>query len=180
MPQYSDFIDRLLIQPKLLARLCPSEPLQWELPRRIREADQAAIVGNRTVTDGNLFELLRGLLYYAVDDLDAAHRIFQDEKSDLGSYCHGMLHRREPDFDNARYWFRRAGRLPFFQKLHGIAAEHSADMARQSTWDPYLFTGECEQARHGAFEKTEELGKLQRAELDAVLAYLWPKATAYA
>ena len=43
-------------------------------------------------------------------DIDL-ERLIQEAKGDLGSYWHGMLHRREGDFDNARYWFRRAGVL---------------------------------------------------------------------
>src|SRR5438874_1821102 len=79
-----------------------------------------------------MFALVRGGLFYAVDALDAAHRIFQEGEDDLGAYWHGMMHRREGDFDNARYWFRRAGALPFFAALHGAASGNSALMARQS------------------------------------------------
>lgn len=57
-------------------------------------------------------ELVRGLLWYAVDDLQRAHAVFQEESGFLGSYCHGMMHRREGDFWNANYWFRAAGRPP--------------------------------------------------------------------
>ena len=176
MPHRSDFIDRLLYQSDLLGKLWPSEPLAWDLPKRVREADDATIAGGRPIVDAAALAMVRGGLLYAVDALDPAHRIFQEEKSDLGSYWHGMMHRREADFDNARYWFRRAGRLGFFGKLHAAASEHSAVMARQSSWDPYLFTGECEQARFGATEQIPELVKLQRTEWEEVFGYCWRRA----
>ncbi len=46
-------------------------------------------------------------------------------------------------------------------------------MGRQVSWDPYLFTGQCEQAAHGAPELAEELGKLQRAEFEIAFDYTW-------
>jgi hypothetical protein len=53
--------------------------------------------------------LLEAFLLYALDDIHAAHSIFQEEDNFFGSYGHGMMHRREGDFWNANYWFRRAG-----------------------------------------------------------------------
>ena len=53
--------------------------------------------------------LLEAFLLYALDDIHAAHAIFQEDDSFFGSYGHGMMHRREGDFWNANYWFRRAG-----------------------------------------------------------------------
>ena len=178
MPQYSDFVDRILAQPNMLEKLTPSEPLLWSLPSRVRDADDEAISGGREIKNRAAFVLVRGALFYGVDALSDAHRIFQDDATDLGAYWHGMMHRREPDFDNARYWFRRAGRLPFFTRLHRETAEHSAVMARQLSWDPYLFTGECEQARFGAVEKNKELTKLQAAEFEILLDYCWRQAFA--
>jgi hypothetical protein len=52
--------------------------------------------------------LLEGFLLYALDDIHAAHAIFQEEDNFFASYGHGMMHRREGDFWNANYWFRRA------------------------------------------------------------------------
>jgi hypothetical protein len=173
MKRYSDLIDRLLREERLLEKLAPSEPFDWEWPIRLREADDALIAGEHTIQDPAGFALVRGGLLYAADALDPAHRIFQDVPGDLGSYWHGMMHRREADFENARYWFRRAGTLPFFNALHGAAARISSDMARQSSWDPYLFTGQCEQARFGAEELVAEMAKLQRAEFEVLFDYCW-------
>src|SRR6516162_5234245 len=41
------------------------------------------------------------------DFLDESHKISQDIDTVEGSYWHGILHRREPDYSNAAYWFRR-------------------------------------------------------------------------
>jgi hypothetical protein len=176
MKSYPDFIDRILRTEKLLAKLTPSEPLDRPLAREIREADDAKIAGEKTIGAAAMFALVRGGLLYAVDALEPAHAIFQDAPTDLGSYWHGMMHRREGDFDNARYWFRRAGTSPFFASLHRVASEVSADMARQANWDPYLFTGQCEQARFGAEELVGEMAQLQRIEFDAIFDYCWRQA----
>jgi hypothetical protein len=173
MKTYSDFVDRLLLPETLLGKLLPTEPLDYELVQRLRAADDATISGGQTIGQPAMFALVRGGLFYALDAIDAAHKIFQDATGDLGSYWHGMIHRREGDFDNARYWFRRAGVLPIFSTLHRTASAHSAVMARQSDWDPYLFTGECEQARFGETESVKELLALQRAEFETLFEYCW-------
>lgn len=173
MKTYSDLVDRVFLQEGLLRKLIPTEPLDYELVRRIQAADDLAIGGGKVPGDAAAFALLRGGLLYAADAIHEAHAIFQEAKSDLGSYWHGMMHRREGDFDNARYWFRRAGVLPFFSELHRAACEHSAVMARQLNWDPYLFTGECEQARFGETEGLRSLVELQRAEFEVLFDYCW-------
>ena len=173
MPGYSDFIERLLLNPDSFRKLTPTEPVGWEWPGKIRDAADSVLSGGATISDARIFALVRGGLFYAVDDLDSAHRIFQDEPGDLGSYWHGMLHHREGDFDNARYWFRRAGRLPCFSKMHDAAREYSPTMAKQTTWDAYLFTGACEQVKFGAEELLAECVALQRVEFEVLLNYCW-------
>ena len=125
MPSYSDFIDRIFLQDGLLAKLMPAEPLSTALLLRVRAADDAAVSGGKTAGHAENFALVRGGLLYAIDALDEAHAFFQDAKGDLGAYWHGMMHRREGDFENARYWFRRAGALPCFAALHRGASEFS-------------------------------------------------------
>jgi hypothetical protein len=58
-------------------------------------------------------------LYKAGED-DAAHEIVQGIDSPVASYLHGILHRAEGDYSNARYWFIRSNGLP---KQLGIDAD---------------------------------------------------------
>ena len=41
---------------------------------------------------------------------DAAHKIVQQDNSQLSAWLHGVIHQEEGDLSNARYWFNRAGR----------------------------------------------------------------------
>ena len=45
-------------------------------------------------------------------DWKAAHEIVQaDEDSRLSCWAHGIVHVLEGDLPNARYWYRKAGRV---------------------------------------------------------------------
>ena len=69
----------------------------------------AAAVASPSVRDRP--DLIAGLWLY-VDELDYAHRACQDLGTPTGAYWHAVVHRREADFSNARYWFRRAVKHP--------------------------------------------------------------------
>ena len=55
-------------------------------------------------------DLARALEHLEAGKWNEAHAIAQADPSDLGSWCHGIVHMLEPDESNARYWYRRAGR----------------------------------------------------------------------
>lgn len=46
----------------------------------------------------------------AAGEWQQAHEIVQKEKSTLAAWLHGIVHTLEGDLDNARYWYRKAGR----------------------------------------------------------------------
>ena len=53
---------------------------------------------------------LAALWWAGKDKWDAAHRIVMEEADENCAWVHAHLHRVEGDLDNARYWYRRAGR----------------------------------------------------------------------
>jgi len=71
-------------------------------------------------------ELLRALDLLESGDWNGAHAIAQVDLSDLGSWCHGIVHMLEPDEGNSRYWYRRADRT--FPGMN--AAEHEIQALR--------------------------------------------------
>lgn len=100
---------------------------------------------------------LSGLWLYH-DYLDESHTLSQDISSPTGSYWHGIMHRREPDFSNGKYWFRRVGHHPIFPALADAARALAADaqglkraswLADATSWDPFAFIDLCEACYSG-------------------------------
>jgi hypothetical protein len=103
--------------------------------------------------------LLAGL-FQMHDCLDRSHALSQDVQGQgrhaAGDYWHAIMHRREPDYGNSRYWYRRVGRHPVFDELAQRAAGEfaSIDDAQAGTWsertcgrgewDPFAWVDFCE------------------------------------
>jgi hypothetical protein len=124
---------------------------------------------------------LAGLCLYH-DFLDESHTLSQEIHTTSGSYWHGFLHRREPDYSNAKYWFQRIGNHPIFEPLVADAKEIAAGdsgkaaefLNRQNAWDPFAFIDMCEQS---AGSPSETLcRRIQQREWELLFDYCYHQA----
>jgi hypothetical protein len=110
----------------------------------------------------------RAGLWLAFDFLDESHRISQDLHTKEGSYWHAIMHRREPDAWNSKYWWRQVGGHPVFEELRGEAAKFG-----WKAWDAATFVDECERERGTGSERERLLREAQLAEWQVLFAWCW-------
>lgn len=119
-----------------MASLVPSGPLSG----KVLELAEAALAG---VAD----PAVRAAVWLYVDDLDRSHTVSQSMPDATGAIWHGIMHRREGDFGNAKYWFRQAGSHPVMAAIEG--------------YDPYGFV---DRVAENYRENPADLVEIQRQE----------------
>ncbi|WP_146394442.1 hypothetical protein [Planctomycetes bacterium CA13] len=92
-------------------------------------------------------KLVNSGLWLLAGDLDRSHSLSQDLHSAEGSFWHGIMHRREGDFGNAKYWFRRVGEHPVIDQI--ASANHDLYS------DPFVFVDNC--AKSTQADRSNEL-----------------------
>lgn len=103
-----------------------------------------------------------GLLYLWNDHWDAAHEVAQEDEGEPDhDLLHALAHRREGDFSNAGYWFRRAGRAA----CHAALPARVAPLLNGSPLAAKVLPG-------GAWSATGFLEAVRREEQPALLRAL--------
>jgi hypothetical protein len=77
----------------------------------------AAQLVARPIADGRAAEALLAGLWLWHDWLDESHQISQAIASPTGSFWHAILHRREGDFSNSKYWYARCKTHPVMRTI---------------------------------------------------------------
>ncbi|MCU0711679.1 MAG: hypothetical protein MUC43_06440 [Pirellula sp.] len=82
---------------------------------------------------------LEALMWLRVGMMTRAHDLVQDAGSGIQAYIHGMIHRLEGDFWNAKYWFRSAGQSTVAlvsAQMSGIAVSGSPESGSPESGSP--------------------------------------------
>ncbi len=166
--------------------LVPIRPVHGELKRLLDLTDPSRLLpGHSSGADALA---AKSGLYLVNDFLEEAHRLAQQADNRTAAYWHGIMHRREPDYDNARYWFRRVGDHPLFgplgEEVQRVVAEAEAvtlspsPVDARGRWDPFAFVSVCEQLgdrsrsdQPAATDQIRLARRLQGLEMKLLLAY---------
>ena len=151
-------VDRLRAR-KEPSPLVPPKPRDAELNDAIGKL-AASSVGERSV---------KSALFLWNDDLVACHALAQEIETQTAGYLHGVMHRREPDYENSKYWFNKVGRHPLFPAVQAAALETLPPDLRTAVgkeWDPFRMVDSC---RKG--EPRAALEALQAREIELLAVY---------
>ncbi|MCS6775534.1 MAG: hypothetical protein RMJ43_06020 [Chloroherpetonaceae bacterium] len=131
--------------PEAIARACAplfaTLPLEQAMPHLLGSHPVHTALVEEILRDPairNRPELIAGLWLY-VDDLERSHTVSQKIDTPTGAFWHGIMHRREGDFGNSRYWFRRAAGHPLLVTHPELDPERLVEaVARAHGDDPAL------------------------------------------
>ncbi len=120
------------------------------------------------------------LLYH--DHHDPAHNLVQDRTDADGCLVHAILHRREPDYWNAAYWFRRLSGHPIYRALTpGATRAAQSPEARgvlerltlSGDIDPLALVHECQRVAESPCTRSiAYLRQVQHLEFAALVEHL--------
>jgi hypothetical protein len=162
----------------------PVPPLDaGEIARELQNGIDAWTLGKDRESDGGgavgrpRRQLLEAALRLLAGDLDGSHCISQEIKSPEGSFWHGVMHRREGDYGNAQYWFRRVGLHPAYDELRKeLADDVLTREVFRGGWDPVEFVDQCAAAcrqagRKSGLSQIEILRQAQWIEWQVMVKY---------
>jgi len=112
------------------------------------------------VKDSQTLLFVESALYIYFDCFEEAHQIAQDHEGIYGNWLHAILHRREPDAGNSKYWYQRVNGPPSVYEGIGVKALEilgknpvneldslAQKISKSKTWEPGTFVDLCDKFR---------------------------------
>jgi hypothetical protein len=146
----------------------------------LTELTVEAAFGDAELADRSMAACCIAGVWLLHDYLDESHTFSQSIDTPSGSFWHAIMHRREGDFSNAKYWFRHVGQHPIYEYLEmraaEIAAEHGeAAVVQQlsvgNVWQPSGFVDLCQAARHGRDSTRNACLDIQQVEWELLFDF---------
>jgi hypothetical protein len=116
------------------------------------------------------------------DHLEESHAISQTISGPTGCFLHGIMHRREPDYTNAKYWFHRVGQHEVFPEISRAALPFltrrgsptlASQLVPNGLWDPFAFIDACAHSTPDPHHPDRAaLVEIQRIEFQALVNHL--------
>jgi hypothetical protein len=141
---------------------------------------------NAQLADTEMAECCIAGVWLLHDYLNESHTVSQSIDTTSGSFWHAIMHRREGDFSNAKYWFRNVGQHPTFaalsERAHVAAYLRDADSSLgetrllEGTWDPFAFVDLCQAVARGQTAAQEFCLDIQQAEWELLFDFCYCEA----
>lgn len=171
-------------------RVMPLDPGEENGPAKagLEALDLDAAFAPNRIGDRMMAAGCQSGLWLYHDFLDTSHTLSQKITTPTGDYWHGIMHRREPDYPNGKYWFGRVGEHDIYPELRDEAATmasgtdnlpaEAAYLMTQSSWDPFAFIDLCEGANVGGVAAVDLCRAIQQREWELLFDYCYRKAIA--
>ena len=114
----------LKLDPDAYSQLVPTAGRGNPAARDVLENTQPAdlVVAGKVARMDDAKAMLSGLWLY-FDFLDESHTISQSLPNETGSFWHAIMHRREGDFSNSKYWYARCADHPALPAMAAAAGK---------------------------------------------------------
>ena len=181
--QYSTIVKEIIEELESrnpLPPLSPTEEWSSRLTARLENYSLGDLFDGFAVTDSEFGECVKSGLLLWNDALDSSHKIVQNIGTKTGNYWHAIMHRRENDYSNAKYWFGRVGKHPIYFELHYYALELSRTeqleeytniLESNGEWNAVQFVDWCQAASNSEDRVGAFLEQLQLKELKLLIDF---------
>jgi hypothetical protein len=164
--------------------LGPGTPVS-DVREDLRKLSLQKAFSHTEIKNRDMAECCLSAIWLLFNCLEESHTRSQGIPTTTGSYWHGIMHRREGDFFNSKYWFQRVKKHPIFPKLQTVSKEAAEETAShpsidflktQSEWDPFKYIDLCEACLSGRSTHENLAQQIQQYEWELLFNYCYRNA----